>query len=189
VDVYRIFDTGKREFLFPLDEGVGEVLTALSGLDPATPLPPELPVRLMSRDDLGRQLETDFPWIQGNIPVYSPRAFETLAPLLTQYGRPIKLTDHDAGREFVGLHVAHALDALDYERSEITRFSSGRIMTIDRHVFRPESIGDILLFRLKDVSRAGWTYVTDAYVRTVEDAGLQSPEFDLLWADPEENYP
>jgi hypothetical protein len=40
-------------------------------------------------------------------------------------------------------------------------------MTIDRHVFDLGAVGDAAMFRLPNLRRAGWPYVTDEYVEIV----------------------
>jgi hypothetical protein len=76
------------------------------------------------------------------------------------------------------------IDALDVGSSEISRFPSGRVMSIDRHVFLQDAIADAAMFRLADIRRAGWTYVTDEYVETVLGSGLRGADFDLVWTGP-----
>ena len=56
-------------------------------------------------------------------------------------------------------------------------------MTIDRHVFFPDAIGDAAMFRLANIPRGGWTYVTDEYVGTVLRTDLRCADFDLVWTN------
>jgi hypothetical protein len=113
--------------------------------------------------------------------VYSQDAFRELTPILHARGRPISLVDGKRQR-YVGFHVADVIDALDREASDLTSFSSGRLMTIDRHVFRPQALRDAVIFRLPDFEGGGWTYVTDEYVAAVEATKLLGAEFDLVWS-------
>jgi hypothetical protein len=56
-------------------------------------------------------------------------------------------------------------------------------MDVAEHVFRPEVIRESgsPMFLLDIFDRAGWTYVTDAYVEAVREAGLVSAvSFELV---------
>lgn len=170
-----------KQFLVPADLATDEVITSLSSCPPHGAIPPMLRVQLIAKDEGGQRLEsTDFPWIGGNLPVYSREAFEHLSPVLQAYGRPIVLrTDGDG--DFVGLHLDRVIDALDYGRSRITRFASGRLMMIDEHVFVPAAVTDVWMFRLTGIPRAGWTYVSERYVDAVQQSPFRGAEFELLW--------
>lgn len=73
------------------------------------------------------------------------------------------------------------LDALDLSASVVSRYSDGRIMTIDRHVFLPKVIGEAAMFRLSNIPRAGWAYVTDDYLELARGTDLHGADFDLVW--------
>jgi hypothetical protein len=68
-------------------------------------------------------------------------------------------------------------------RGPVNRFSSGRVMEIERYVFRPEAIGLAAMFRLSAIERAGWTYVQSEYVEAAKATALPGAEFELLWID------
>ena len=63
------------------------------------------------------------------------------------------------------------VDALDEGASELRRFSSGRIMIVDRWTFRPESLQGVAAFKLPQLRRA-FTFVTDAFVERFRRCGL-----------------
>ena len=181
--MHRIFrsDTS-TQFLVPVRLRDDERLVTLNQRRPQDPLPDAIPVRTVDRDDEGALLlETDFPWLQGNVPVFTERAYERLSPLLDRYGRPFSLLTED-GTTFVAFFVDRVVAALDLSASEISRFPNGRLMTIDRHVF-PDAIGDAAMFRLANIPRGGWTYVTDEYVGTVLRTDLRCADFDLVWTN------
>jgi len=171
------------QFLSTDDLQSHESMIQLSNVLPGGPIPAELLVELIDTSDDGVPLEdSDFPWLTGNLPAFTRRAFEAMLPVFVESGRPIRLRTA-SGDEFVGLHVDTILDALDYERSAIARFSSGRIMEIETHVFRREAIGSAAIFRLPAIERAGWTYVQSEYVDAARATALPGAEFELLWTD------
>ena len=182
--VHRIFRSDSRtRFLVPVDHRDDERLITLNNHGPDAPLPDGIVVRLVDRDDRGAQMrDTDFPWLGGNVPVFTERAFQKLSSLLVRYGRDFSLVTED-GTTFVAFFCDRVVDALDFSASEISRFADGRVMTIDQHAFLPDAIGDAAMFRLANIPRAGWTYVTDEYVEMVRDSGLCGADFDLVWTD------
>jgi hypothetical protein len=183
LNIYRIFtESGRYQFLMPEGVEVSDQIADLSGFRAGDAIPEVLPVRLVATNEKGHELEsTDVPWIAGNLPAYSDEAFEALAPLLLKHGRAIRLEAVDDRGSWLGLQVDRVLDVLDHDRSVLTRFSSGRLMKIDRHVFRTDAIGDAAIFRLPDFDRSGWIYVTDEYVSALRAAKLRGGEFDSVW--------
>jgi hypothetical protein len=179
--IYRVMRLSLQYRFLSADRHAHEEVIQLSSVPAGGRVPAELRVEMIDTDDEGAELAySDFPWLTGNLPAFTRPAHEALAPLLDAAGRPIKLTSSN-GEELVGLHVDVILDALDWDRSEITRFTSGRLMEIDSHVFRPEVIGSTPIFRLAEIERAGWTYVSQEYVDAVEMTGFPGAEFELLW--------
>jgi hypothetical protein len=168
VRVHRIFRSDlDTQFLVPVDHRDDERLVTLNQQGLEDPLPGGILVRAVDRDDRGALMrETEFPWLQGNIPVFAERAYDRLLPFLDRYGRAFSLPT-EGGATFIALRVDRVVDALDLDASEISRFANGRVMTIDRHVFREDAIGGAEMFRLTNTPRAGWTYVTDDYVELV----------------------
>jgi len=114
--------------------------------------------------------------------VFTEHAYHKLSPLLVRYGRAFSLLTED-GATMVAFFVDRVVDALDFSASEVSRFADGRMMTIDRHVLLPDAIGDAAMFRLANIPRAGWTYVTDEYAEMVRDSDLRGADFDLVWTD------
>jgi hypothetical protein len=135
------------------------------------------------RKNLGKRLAwTDFPWFMSNVPAYSATAVERLRPVLDAEGEILPLECR--GGDFFALNVLASLDALDLERSVVQRFSSsGRLMDVERHVLRPDVIGDHAVFLLSAFDRGGWTYVTQAYVDEVRATGLSGVGFELVWSE------
>lgn len=75
------------------------------------------------------------------------------------------------------LHNTQEVDCLDYERSDIMRFKSGRIMLIVKPVFRRDRVEGHDIFRLPD--GGAMTFVSDRFARAVKDHGLRGLDFRL----------
>jgi hypothetical protein len=114
----------------------------------------------------------------GSIANFSQKAQSVLLPHIAPYGEVLPVHFDEAA--FAIFNVTHIIDALDEQASEIKYFkSSGKVMTIERFVFKPEVIKDQWIFKLpQDASN----FVTDRFVEVVRAAGLRGFEFIKLWS-------
>lgn len=84
--------------------------------------------------------------------------------------------------EYAAINITHVIDALDEAHSDIERFpSSGRISRILRHAFKPDRVKDELIFKIPQTPRRA--FVTDRFVKLVNDAGLTGFAFEPVWSD------
>ena len=84
--------------------------------------------------------------------------------------------------EYAAVNITHVIDALDEAHSDIERFpSSGRISRILRHAFKPDRVKDELIFKIPQTPRRA--FVTDRFVKLVNDAGLTGFAFEPIWSD------
>ena len=134
---------------------------------------------LVRVDHRGRSLrEVDAPWYGMSALVLRPRAREVLAPLIEKFGELLPLSD--CGN--VELFQPTALvNGLDMEASELACFADGRIMHIRKHVFRPERIAGLPVFKLAN-DRRGPMYFDQRFVDRWRESGLTGLEFKQLWA-------
>jgi hypothetical protein len=139
------------------------------------------PPLLRLHDDKRRPLPVgDFPSFIGTIPVFGERAVEALGDLLRAHGEllPIR-TPSDTYYAFNSLKV---IDALDEECSDIVPNGRGGILHIARIAFHADRLGAIPIFKIPETVR---TFVTDAFVDRVKEAGLLGFRFDPVWPLPE----
>ncbi|MFT3778998.1 MAG: hypothetical protein QM772_12105 [Ottowia sp.] len=103
----------------------------------------------------------------------------TLGPLLSEYGEfaPIEL---DEPILYFGFNPTTIVDILDESRSEIVRFSSGRVMAVDKYVLLDSVVELPPIFKIPQ-TRRNTTYVNEAFVTKVRDTGLTGFRFDLLF--------
>ncbi|MFI5011720.1 MAG: imm11 family protein [Hyphomicrobiales bacterium] len=131
------------------------------------------------REDEGKKLrESDSPWLSSHILIFRPRAIAALGPMLLKYGELLPTQCADA--ELSLYNVTRALNALDEEASSVERFGDGRIMFVNRHVFREEVIGENDIFKLPGL-RAEPIYVSQRFVDLWHSAGLKGFDFDQVW--------
>jgi hypothetical protein len=137
-------------------------------------------MKIVNRDEHDRPLrESDSPWLGTGSLVFRPRAIQAMESLLLSHGELLPLACESA--DLFVFNPTHVLDALDEQASAITRFpSSGRIMSIDKHVFRRDVIGDLQIFKLQGL-RGSATYVRERFVEQWNAAGLRGLTFPLAW--------
>lgn len=113
------------------------------------------------------------------VPTFSQRAVEALRPLLELNGEllPVRC----ACGEYYVYNVTRVLDALDERQSDVTYFeSSGRVMTIDTHVFSAAALVDASIFRIPQIV-ASTPFVTSRFVSLVHEHALTGFDFLPLW--------
>lgn len=74
------------------------------------------------------------------------------------------------------LFTPETIDALDYEKSEFRYFSDGRIMGVEKFIFKEELISNVEAFRIKDFN-AYPTFLTDKFVEKYKANNLTGIEF------------
>jgi hypothetical protein len=154
-----------------------EMFFALEG-----PVGPGWPVPRMSfilpiEDGAPRQY-SDCPWCLHGMLVVRDRALRSLMPLLQTYGEILPLQCDEPISLF---NATMIVDGLDEERSTIARFDSGEVLAIERHVFKPDAIGRVEIFRLP--GRGSNIYLHESVVRHIGELGLVGLAFDMVWAD------
>jgi hypothetical protein len=138
------------EWVLPCDQADWEVFRSLNGssrLDSWRPVR----VKLGPAEDGVEFRPAALPWMGSHVLVLKREAVEALGPTLSGAGELLPLDCEEAE-----LHVFNALNslgALDEERSDLVRFSSGRIMQIKHNVVDPDTIGSAEVFKLTAMPR------------------------------------
>jgi hypothetical protein len=126
----------------------------------------------------------DMPGLTGSIPVFTPRAVEALADFLEPNGELVKIR---CQKDTLFLYnVTRIVDALDEDSSGLKRFDDVRMLTIDHYSFLEDKLSRLTIFKLV-LWRLGPPYVTDVFVRRVEEAGLRGFKFQLVWSTEDES--
>jgi hypothetical protein len=127
-----------------------------------------------------RLRKSDTPGLSSHIPVFTPRAVEALADFLESNGELLPITCE--GKRLFIFNVMRVIDALDEENSELKLFDDGDIMDILRFSFFPEKIGRTTIFKVPQCILTG-VFVTEPFVKRVEEANLKGFKFRLLWSN------
>ena len=132
-DVYAITSREGYEWALPVDDADFERFRAFDGTSASAEWRP-VRVRILHEDEgSGPFATSDAPWMSSGLLVLRARALVALEPLLSDAGELLPLACDEVDLwAFNALCVA---DALDETRSEIVRFSSGRIMDVERYAF------------------------------------------------------
>lgn len=118
--------------------------------------------------------------VNSNIPIFSKRAVQALAPYLTTNVELLPL-QHPTWN-FYAVNVTRLIDGLDYEHSVIEYLEEHPtvIKNVSRFAFKKDVILDYPIFKIPEYKRLR-VFVTDAFKEAVEANGLKGFEFRLLW--------
>jgi hypothetical protein len=142
-----------------------------------------IPIKVI-REDQGRTLTyADSPYLGSDALIFRPRAIEVMEPLLSKNGELLPLMCE--GTELFVFNPVRLEDALDEAESDVERFSGGRIMMINRHVFRPDVIAGIDAFKIPNL-RVSQTYVSETFVTRWNNGGLSGLDFKQVWPPTKE---
>jgi hypothetical protein len=168
------------ELCHPVEGDLPQFIYRINGMPLRTKWHP-IEVRIVHEEYDGTHLEeSDAPWLGSEALIFRPRAIEALEPLLSQDGELLPLPCAEAD-----LHVYNprVVDALDESASQVARLKSGRIMVIERHVFRPARLEGIHFFKIPNLPVSA-TFVSEEVVRRWRDAALRGLAFTDLTAPP-----
>ena len=127
-------------------------------------------MRFLDDEEHRVRLVADYVGFLPAIPVFSARAAAALRQIIGADGELLPVIA--PGGEWFALNVTTVTDALDEQRSEIERFtSSGRPRRVTR-------------FRL-GLFPDGVTYVRDAFVERIAEAGLTGFAPELVYESPD----
>lgn len=138
----------------------------------------ELAIHAADEPDERAQLP-DFALL-GLVPVFSEQAVNALRDILEANGELLPL--QHARRKYFAYNVTTVLDALDEERSRVSRFSDGGIMSIEGYVFRPGALSEAVIFKIPQLPGA-FVYVTEVFADRVRQAELLGFVFRQIWTD------
>jgi hypothetical protein len=166
VRIYSVIGTEDAELCQPLRGDDYETISRLINGESRRKTWTPIAVRLIHSDE-GRQLtESDSPWMGSNALVLRENACTALRAMLDANGELLPLLCRDASLWV--FNPRRVLPALDESASSVVRFSSGRIMRIERYVFRPDVIGNADMFKISSL-RVGPSWLRDEGILTGEE--------------------
>ena len=120
----------------------------------------------------------------GGILNLSQKALDMLFPHIALCGEVLPVVFDEA--PFAIFNVTNVVDALNESASEIKYFppdvEDGRVMRIVQFVFKPEAVNDQWIFKIPQLPGTH-NFVTDRFVKVVQDAGLRGFGFTKVWSD------
>lgn len=140
-----------------------------------------IPMRLVHEDEGQKLATSDSPWLGAHALIFRPGVVDALGPMLRDYGELLPLACSEA--DVVMYNPTRVIDALHEAASSVRRFSGGRIMMIQRHVFRADVIGEIDVFKIPNL-RVSPTFLSHRFVDRWKASGLKGLEFKQVWAPP-----
>jgi hypothetical protein len=139
-------------------------------------------VKTIESDDRGRPLRrADLPWLGGHALVFRDQVVHDVSNLLAGSGEFLELELADGSDPLWLFNVSDVADALDEDASDLVRFpSTGRVMKVNRHVFRPKVVADLGAFRIPQTRSL---FVAGDVVDAISRLGLSGAAFELAWQD------
>ena len=167
--------------------GMAENMRALSAQFCGAPVPRPWTYPLLCRDpDDGRKPLGDMPNSISGVTLFSERAAEVLRPLIEPCGEFLPM-DWAEGR-LMAFNVCPLVDAIDFTRCKAPRKASGGCWLPEMCpdlAFLDDVIDTRPIFKVPQYT--GTAFVTEAFKRRWEEAGLEGARFDRVWpwpADP-----
>ena len=156
LEIYRPAVPEGFEWVLPVDDDDFETFQGFDGTRRGPSWKP-IPVKVLRVDDQGEPSRpADLPWLGRHVLILTPRATHVLGERLQEFGELLPLSCVDA--ELFVYNPLHVIDALDEDRSEVVRFTSGRVMKINRHVFRPEVLAGVPIFKSPNTREARYSW-------------------------------
>jgi hypothetical protein len=179
--VYKAAVVEGFEWVQPLDEADFDAVYQLDGTQVTQRWKP-IRVKTLESDDRGRPLRrADLPWLGGHALVFRDRARDAVAELLAGSGEFLELELADDSDRFWLYNARSVADALDEDASDLVRFpSTGRVMKVNRHVFRPDVVADLVAFR---VPQTRSLFLAGDVVDGISALRLSGAGFELAWED------
>ena len=121
----------------------------------------------------------DFPFIDGNIPVMSEKAYTSICSIIALCASHTNIEVE--GDKYEIIEAKKISRALDTENSEIEHFKNGRIMYIDKYVFKANVVYPPM-FRIEELPI--FTFVTEKVIKKLQKAnctdGLDTEECEII---------
>lgn len=176
--VYMASGTDGYELCCPVDRGKFETINMLVNGMPRLSTWDSLPVEIVTEDRGRKLVASDSPWLGSHALVFKKAVVDLVGPMLSEYGELLPLRCPQA--DLLMYNATRVLDALDERTSTIRRFAGGGIMMIERHVFRPDVLGTMDIFRIPNL-RVSPIFLSRRFVDLWSSAGLKGLDFRSVW--------
>ena len=175
--IYGINGSEGYELCYPEDRNdVGSIVTLINGSERRQTWSP-IRMQIIKEDETGHLRESDSPWLGQWALMFRPKAVNALRSLLEANGELLPLAV--ANEELQIYNPRHVVDALDEDRSKLSR-SDGDILIVYTHVFRPEVIRNLPIFKISNL-KVSPTFVDQSFVSLWRASGLKGLDFKQVW--------
>lgn len=114
-------------------------------------------------------------------PIFSERAVAALGDLLNDAGELLPVICGPS--RYYAFNVLAIVDAVDEEKSEVFRVSSGKVVRIEKYAFHPHRVANLTLFNVPQLTSANYLFATDRCRSRAMEAKLLGMEFRTVWRE------
>lgn len=166
------------EWALPADDVDGHDRLRIDTFDSVASTWSPVEMKLVGEDEGQKFQPADFPWPGDHALVMRKSAAEVVAPLVEGQAELLPLSC--PGADLFLLHVTECREALDEDRSDIVRFSSGRIMTIRSYAFDASALAGVRCFKIPQMP-TGSIFLSGEVVVAIASAGLKGFGAEMVW--------
>lgn len=139
----------------------------------------EYDVRIFEDDKKSNKTMGDFTAIAVT-PVFSKKSKELLFEDNSDEVQFLPIQCIDNKQKYYIANVINIVDCVDYERSEIKLYSTGRIMRFKKYVFFSEKLNKVNIFKIPDKPKSA-PFVTEEFKKKIEKNKLTGFRLVLVW--------
>lgn len=121
---------------------------------------------------------SDSPFFSTMCLIFRRSAVDALRDILDTNGELLPLEDEEGAD--LNAYNAQRLDGLDHQLSFGTQDENGRVVLPNNHVFVPEVVKDVDIFRQAQ-ERGGAIYLSERFLQRWKKAKLKGLDFILAW--------
>lgn len=166
------------EWALPVDDVHGHDRLRIDTFDSVASIWSPVEMTLVSADEGQKFQAADFPWLGDHALVMRRPAAEVVAPLVDGQAELLPLSF--PGADLFLLHVTECRDALDEDRSDVVRFSSGRIMTIRSYAFDATALAEARCFKIPQMPM-GSIFLSGEVVDAIQAEKLKGFGAEMVW--------
>ena len=110
--------------------------------------------------------------------ILNEKSYKVLYPYLKNHSQIFKIKSDN--KIFYVVNVIDIIDCLNYDESELKYFSSsGRVMDVEKYVFKTEKLRNTTIFKLPEFPKS-ISYVTEEFKKAVEENNIKGFKFKEL---------
>jgi hypothetical protein len=178
--VYKPVGSEGYELCHPENKGGFEQISTLINGEKRGESWVPIRMRIINFDEGVVLRPSDSPWLGASYAlIFRKKAIDALRPLLEVDGELLPLSC--PGHDLWIYNTFRVLDALDEDASTVMRLKSGKPFMIQEHVFRPEIVKNVPIFKISLLSPSP-TYVNESFLERWRSSGLHGLDFTGVWS-------